>query len=441
MHGVENWVHAAIQVMFGGAGLACVAGAVMPRTNRIWAGLDVGVETTSICVIDDDGAILQQTECPTRVECIHKELRWLRRRRAARIAMEASCTFSLARGLQSLGYTVDIYETLQLSKFLRVRRNKTDAGDAVGIAEAGRLGGAILSKVFLKSFECQALQSRLTVRRRLIEERIAITNLLCRQLEQYGGRVAGVKKSRDSRKRLEAEMLKVFGKTRTSLSLAFHQLLERSQQLIDVQADIDRELARAAFENEVCRRFMEIPGVGPMCALSFYAAVGDPNRFIRSADIGAYFGLTPKVHQSGLTSRAGRITRMGNKVVRSLLTRSSLVIMRSNARDSPLRAWALQIEARRGRGRARIALARKLAVIMIAMWKKGQAFTPQIYINQLSPPLESAEARIPFVPGRIIARADCWDRTAGDALQSIEGASGGEPDCVSIFEQKLEPAE
>src|SRR5437868_10577365 len=127
---------------------------------RIWAGLDLGVETTSVCVIDDTGAIVQQTVCPTRLECIHNEIRWLRRRRFARVGIEATSSLSVARGLQSLGYSVDRYETRQLSKFLRVRRNKTDAGDAIGIAEAGRIGGSILSKVFLKSFECQALQSR-----------------------------------------------------------------------------------------------------------------------------------------------------------------------------------------------------------------------------------------------------------------------------------------
>jgi transposase len=400
----------------------------MPRGTKIWAGLDIGVETTSICVIDDDGNVIHESQCPTRIECIHNELRWLRRRRAARIAMEASSTFSLARGLQSLGYKVDIYETLQLSKFLRVRRNKTDAGDAIGIAEAGRLGGGILSKVFLKSYECQALQSRLTIRRHLLQDRIAITNLLCRQIEQYGGRVAGVRKTQKSRKRLEVELLKVFGKARTPLTAALNQLLHRSQQLIDLQVEIDGELTRTAFENDICRRFMEIPGVGPMCALAFYAAVGDPHRFTRSADIGPYLGLTPKVHQSGLTSRAGKITRMGNTAVRSLLTRSSLVSMRANAPDSELRRWALRIEARRGRGRARVALARKLAVIMIAMWKKDQSFTSQTRHDALSPPLETVEAPTPFVPVRVKARADCWGGSDGK-LALFESTSGGEPNC------------
>ena len=397
----------------------------MPHGGNIWAGLDVGVETTSFCVIDDAGCILQQGTCPTRVECLHKELRWLRRRRLARVGIEATSSFSLARGLQGLGYSIDLYETRQLSKFLRVRRNKTDAGDAIGIAEAGRLGGAILSKVFLKSFECQSLQSQLTVRRNLIRQRVAIMNLLCRQIEQYGGRVAGVKRSREFRERLEAEMRKVFGKARTPLTVALHQLFDRWQQLVTYQAQIDRELNRVACDNDVCRRFMEIPGVGPVCALSFYAAVGEPHRFTRSTDIGAYFGLTPKVHQSGLTARAGRISRMGNRAVRSLLTRSSSIVMRTNGPASELRSWALQIEARRGRGRARVALARKLAVVMVAMWKKDQRFTPQICLDEPSPPLESAESQTPFVPGRNIARADCWGRPT--ALDSFEPVSGGEP--------------
>ena len=98
---------------------------------RIWAGLDVGVETTSLCVIDDAGAILQEGACATDLGCIHRQLRWLRRRRHAQVGIEAGAA-TLARGLRTLGYSVTLYETRQLSKFLRVRRNKTDAGDALG---------------------------------------------------------------------------------------------------------------------------------------------------------------------------------------------------------------------------------------------------------------------------------------------------------------------
>jgi transposase len=344
--------------------------------RNLWAGLDVGVETTSICVIDDSGSVLQQSDCVSDLASVANELHWLRRRRFARIGLEAGA-LTLARGLRSLGYDVDMYETRQLSKFLRVRRNKTDAGDAIGIAEAGRIGASLVSKIHLKSFECQALQSRLAVRRFLIRERVAAVNLLCRQFELYGGRIRRVRQSVHLRDQVEAEIWKLFGRGSNALAGELRQLFGHCERLIAYQCVTDRELRRAALENEVCRRFMTIPGVGPICALTFYAAVGEPNRFSRSARIGSYLGLTPKLHQSGLSLRQGRISRMGNVAVRTLLVHAAMVLMRSSCSTSELRDWAARIEQRRGRGKARVALARKLAIVMLAMWKSGDSYDPR----------------------------------------------------------------
>jgi transposase len=126
---------------------------------------------------------------------------------------------------------------------------------------------------------------------------------------------------------------------------------------------------------------MEIPGVGPICALTFYAAVGEPDRFRKNADIGCYFGLTPKLHQSGLVRRSGRISKMGNKEARTMLIAASTHFMRVNS-ETRILAWAKQLELRRGRRKSRVALARKLASVMLAMWKKGERYCPH--------PLESA---------------------------------------------------
>jgi transposase len=343
--------------------------------RKLWAGLDVGVETTRICVVDDAGEILREATCHTTLKEINRELSWLKRRRSARIGLEAGSGASIARGLRSLGYSVDLYEVRQLSSFLRARRNKTDAGDAQGIAEAGRVGAVLVSKVYLKSLECQSLQSRLTIRRHLVGQRMRAASLLCRQLELYGGRVRGPQKRRHLRENAEIEIRKLFGKNGSSpLQVEFRYLLDHVQRIEDHVRAMDRELAGLAFENELCRRFMEIPGVGPICALSFYAAVGEPHRFSRAADMGAYFGMTPRIHQSGLTTRQGRISKMGNKAVRSLLVQSSTSFMMWSGSNSALRAWALRIEARRGRGPSRVALARKLATIMLAMWKSGERF-------------------------------------------------------------------
>ena len=354
-------------------------------TRKFWAGLDVGVESTSLCVINDAGEVLQNATCPSTLKNIHREIRWMKRRRFARVGLEAAGGATIARGLRSLGYAVDLYEGRQLSTFLRMRRNKTDAGDAIGIAEAGRIGASVVSKVYLKSLESQSLQSRLTIRRHIIRQRIATTNLLCRQLELFGGRVRGCTRSMQLHDKVEAEIRSLFGKTSTPLPTELRDLLQQCEQLILYQKAVDREFARLAFDNEVCRRFMEIPGVGPICALSFFAAVGEPDRFSRSANIGSYFGLTPKLHQSGLTVRSGRISKMGHAATRTALVHASVSFMRWSDADSELRNWTLRVEERRGRAKSRVALARKLATIMLAMWKSGENYKS----NSVHPTSES----------------------------------------------------
>lgn len=173
---------------------------------------------------------------------------------------------------------------------------------------------------------------------------------------------------------VDAEIRKIFGRTQNDLTSELHHLLDHCERLLAHERDVDREIAQWAADNDVCRRLMEIPGVGPLCALTFYAAVDDPTRFRRSADIGSYFGLAPKIHQSGLSLRRGRISKMGNKAVRMHLVQASIGFMRWSSADSEVRAWAKRIEQRRGRGKARVALARKLATMMLAIWKSGKAY-------------------------------------------------------------------
>jgi transposase len=288
--------------------------------------------------------------------------------------MEAGGGAVIARALRNLGYHVEIFETRQLSKFLRLRRNKTDPDDARGIAEASRLGRHTLSQVHLKSLDSQAIQSRLVLRRHIIRDRIAAVNLLSRQLELYGGRIGRREANACLSTRAQAEIIRLFGRHASPLKDDFQLLLKNCEQLLAQQKHYDEMLKVTAFENETCRLLMEVPGVGPVCALTFYAAVDDPNRFARAHDIGSYFGLAPKLHESGTTSRRPRISKMGNRAVRSLLVRAAIIFMRSRDRDPALYRWALGVEERAGKLRARVALARKLAIILLTMWRRNEHY-------------------------------------------------------------------
>ena len=346
--------------------------------TRLWAGLDIGSETTSICVIDDTGNVVREGECSTDLRCVRREIASFRRRRSLNIGMEAGVGIHLARGLRDLGYSVEIYEARQLSKFLRLRRNKTDAGDANGIAQAGRLAAPMVSKVFLKPIDCQELASRLAIRRHLIRARAAAFRVLCCHVELFGGRLPRRVQTASFHANAEAQLKKLFGLAPSPLASQLFELLAHCEALVEQQRALDLDLNAEAQANPVCRRLMAVPGVGPICALTFYAAIGDPFRFRHAADVGSYFGLTPRLKQSGFSRKTGRISRMGHRYARGLLVQASMHFMRSADPHLALHAWASAIALRRGRGKSRVALARKLATIMVAMWKKDEPFRPQL---------------------------------------------------------------
>lgn len=202
-------------------------------------------------------------------------------------------------------------------------------------------------------------------------------NLFCGQIELFGGRIGSCTSARQLRKKADLQIRTIFSKSPNPLVSDLRDLAHRCEDLMAYQQRMDRDLGRLAREHDVCRRLMSIPGVGPICALTFYACVGEPHRFRKASDIGPYFGLTPKVHQSGLTSRMGRISKMGHTAARTALVQSSTSFMRWSAANDGLRAWASRIEQRRGRKRSRIALARKLATIMLAVWKNGGSYQPK----------------------------------------------------------------
>ena len=135
-----------------------------------------------------------------------------------------------------------------------------------------------------------------------------------------------------------------------------------------------RDLLRIVRTDDVCRRLMTVPGVGAVVALTFTSAVDDPSRFRRSKDVGAHFGLTPRRYQSGETDRTGRICKAGDAMVRSMLFEAANAMLTRVTRFSALKAWATRIAGRHGMAKAKVALARKLAVVLHRMWMDGTEF-------------------------------------------------------------------
>ena len=141
-------------------------------------------------------------------------------------------------------------------------------------------------------------------------------------------------------------------------------------------ADLDRQLLAVVRENADCRRLMTIPGVGAIVAASFVAAVETPENFTTSRAVGAWI-LTPRRYQSGEVDYDGHISRRGDARLRALLYEAATTMLTRVQSESELRRWGLALKKRLGFKRAAVALARKLAVVMHAMWKKGVDFNPK----------------------------------------------------------------
>ena len=137
---------------------------------------------------------------------------------------------------------------------------------------------------------------------------------------------------------------------------------------------LHRAMLGTVRHDTVCRRLMTVPGVGALVAVTFTTAVDDPARFRRSRAVGAHFGLTPKKCQSGETDVTGGISKVGDARVRSTLYEAANVMFARPTRFSRLKRWALEVAKRRGMKRAKVALARKLATVLLRLWTDGGTF-------------------------------------------------------------------
>jgi transposase len=342
--------------------------------ERLCIGIDAGGDTVAICVIDGEGAILGEVVCDSAPHVVAEQLIKLGATLESRLGIEAGgCGTQLTRKLRQAGYAVRVLDTRYVSGFLKLTQNKTDRNDAYGIAEIVRLGAGAVPDVLVKAEAIQMLRSELVLRHRLMAQRIALENALRGTFRLNGGKIARIY-SGTHLERVVSEELDRLRAEGIDLRELINPVLGLLIDLRRALEQSNRRLDHRARNLDACKRFMSIPGVGTICALSFYTAVENPHRFDRSADIGPYLGLVPRVSQSGIAFRWGRISRMGNTMTRTHLVSAAMSMLLQANKDSDLRRWAVRVSERAGRGKARVALARKLATVMIAMWKSGEQF-------------------------------------------------------------------
>jgi transposase len=345
-------------------------------------GLDLGQRTTHVCVGDDAGTPVREETCETTIDAIGAALTFPDRGSLALVGAEAGSDTHIVRKLRDAGFPVAIFETRKASRFLAIRRSKTDASDAHGLADLARLGRHTVAQVHLKSLECQKLRSQLALRQRLVRVRVATEGAMRSQLALYGRSLKKQYSIDLMIERTRAEVADLKSAEGVDLYDDIEPLLDVAQSLRRYIDKMDRELAARAKAHPVCQRLMGVTGVGPICSLSFYSAIEDPDRFARTDRVAAYLGLVPRRYQSGDTSYTRGITKTGNAMTRSHLVNAA-VVFASKGPDSALKAWAMSLRERIGARRARVALARKLAIVLLTMWKTGTGFQPYPNANSL----------------------------------------------------------
>jgi transposase len=338
------------------------------RSMDHFAGLDVSVKETSVCIVDDAGKIVREVKVASEPEALLAVLKnsayHLRR-----IGLEAGPLSQWLFGaLAEAELPVVCVETRHMQAVLKAQINKTDRNDARGIAQMMRVG--LYRPVHVKTLRSQKLRMLLTHRKLLQSKAIAIENDLRGTLRNFGLKVGMV-----GTVKFEARIKELVENLPDLADLAelVEPLLIVRRVLREQIVILHRRLLAIVRDDEVCRRLMTTPGVGPVVALTYRATVDVPARFRKSKAVGAVFGLTCSKYQSGEIERSGRISRCGDEMMRVMLYEAAQSMLRSK-KWSWLKAWAMQIARRRGMKKAIVALARRLAVILHRIWVDGTAF-------------------------------------------------------------------
>lgn len=331
-----------------------------------FVGIDVSLDSSSVCVVDARGQISREAKVLSEPEAL---IRWFQDLdlSLARIGLEAGPLSQwLYAGLTESGFSVELLETRHVRNAFKAMPVKTDRKDAQGIAQLMRLGW--FRPVHCKSLASQEVRALLTARK-LVQTKLHDVEMSLRGILRGFGLKVGRTTSRTFEGRIR------------ELVTGHPTLAEIAQALLAARTVLHREFL--GFERRVLalarcddrtKLLMSAPGVGKLVSLTFTSAIDEPERFKRSKQVGAHFGLTPQRYQSGEKDVSGRISKIGDRTVRTALYEAANVILTRPVKGGALKSWGMRLAARAGKKKAKVAIARKLAVILHRMLVDGKPF-------------------------------------------------------------------
>jgi transposase len=313
-----------------------------------------------VCVVDGSGKIVRETKVESEPAAL---IGWLGSLgfRLGRIGLEAGPLSQwLYMAMKQAGLAVELLETRHVRDAFKAMPVKSDRNDARGIAQLMRLGW--FRPVHCKSMAAQEVRAILTARKLVQSKLLDVENSLRGILRGFG-----LKVGKTTRKNF-AERIKELVKGHPNLKTIGEALLSVRAVLLGEFHTFEKRVRAMSCLNANARLLMSTPGVGQIVALTYASAIDDPARFRSSKRAGPLFGLTPKKYQSGETDRSGRISKIGDASVRAALYEAAHIMLTKSIKGcSRLKSWAMRIARRAGMKKAKVALARKLAVILHRM--------------------------------------------------------------------------
>jgi transposase len=334
-----------------------------------YAGIDVSLECSSVCVVDVSGKIVREGKVASEPEALIDYFGSLRLP-VVRIGLEAGPLSQwLYAAMKQAGLAVELLETRHVRDAFKAMPVKSDRNDARGIAQLMRLGW--FRPVHCKSLAAQELRAMLTARKLVQSKLRDVENHLRGILRGFGLKVG------HTTARSFAVRIRELVAGQANLETIAQALLAVHAVLLREFNGFERRVRTMAREHVKARLLMTTPAVGPIVALTYAGAIDDPARFKSSKQTGAHFGLTPRKYQSGQTDVSGRISKIGDAAVREALYQAAHVMLTKPVKGCPqLKSWAMRIARRAGMRKAKVALARKLAVVMHRMLADDKPFNP-----------------------------------------------------------------
>ena len=332
-----------------------------------YCGLDLGRKSSRYCIVDKERNILRQGNVSTHEAGLRK---LFNKQAPLEIVVEASCgAFWIAEMLMEMGHTVYVVDPNR-TKAIGASLIKNDKLDARWLAYLCAAG--LLAKVRVQTRSERIARMPSTSRDAVVRARTKLLNAVRGMAAAEG---VSLRQSRPEQ--LVSLVDAVQEHLPDGMYDAMLPLLDAIEGLNVCVDSASSELVEKARTDAVLLRLQTVPGVGPLTAGVYAAAITDPSRFKSGRDVGAYLGLVPSLYQSGKTMRRGRITKRGNRQARWALTMAANSLLLCK-KSTPLVEWGKSLHKRVGRKKAIVAIARKLASVLWAIWLREQEYDPKL---------------------------------------------------------------